>query len=105
MNEEIEEIKTYMKANKITYKKLTEMTGLGISTIKDTFRGETSPNLTTLTKIKSALGFDRKHSFEDVENKLTLELGKLGIATEELDKLSDEQIQLLVNMAKQFLNK
>ncbi len=53
----IEEIKTYMKKNKITYKMLADKMGLSISTITKIFGGYAKfPRADTMDAIKRALG-------------------------------------------------
>ena len=54
----IDEIKQYLKQNKITYNKLAELTGLSISTIKKIFAGTSKyPRVDTIECIERALGF------------------------------------------------
>lgn len=54
----INDIKKYMKTNKITYSKLAEMTGLSVSTITKIFGGFAKyPRVDTMEAIEKALGF------------------------------------------------
>lgn len=53
----IEEIKAYMKKNKITYQMLAEMTGLSVSTVTKIFGGFAKyPRIDTVQAIERALG-------------------------------------------------
>ena len=58
LDDEISDIKAYIRANGITYPKLSEMTGLSVSTITKIFGGFAKyPRIDTLRLIKNALGF------------------------------------------------
>lgn len=53
----IEEIKIYMKKNKISYEKLAEMSGLSVSTVTKIFGGFAKyPRVDTMEAIERALG-------------------------------------------------
>lgn len=55
----IEEIKNYMKKNKISYEKLAEMAGLSVSTVTKIFGGFAKyPRVDTIQAIERALGLD-----------------------------------------------
>lgn len=55
----IEEIKKYMKQNKISYEKLAGMTGLSVSTITKIFGGFAKyPRVDTMQAIEKALGLE-----------------------------------------------
>lgn len=59
---DIQEIKKYLKANKISYEKLAEMTGLSVSTITKIFGGFAKyPRIDTMEAIESALGLDKNN--------------------------------------------
>lgn len=58
---EIQEIKAYMKANKITYQDLAERTGLSLSCITKIFGGYARyPRIDTIQTIERALGIEEK---------------------------------------------
>lgn len=60
---EISEIKAYIRANGITYAKLSEMTGLSVSTITKIFGGFAKyPRADTLRLITNALGLTKQPS-------------------------------------------
>ena len=60
---DIQEIKAYMKANKITYDELAERSQLSISTIKKIFSGISKyPRIDTIKTIERALGLDKEKS-------------------------------------------
>ena len=63
---DIQEIKAYMKAKKITYQDLADMTGISISTIKKIFSGISQyPRIDTMQAIERALGIENKKSPTD----------------------------------------
>lgn len=58
---DIQEVKAYMKSKKITYKDLSEMTGLSISCITKIFAGYAKyPRVDTWNIILRALGLDEQ---------------------------------------------
>ena len=60
---EIQEIKAYMKSNKITYEELANRSGLSISTIKKIFSGISKyPRVDTMQIIEKSLGLDKEKS-------------------------------------------
>lgn len=84
---DIQEIKKYMKDNKITYKQLSEMCGVPESTLKNIFGGFTAnPRVDTMQAIEKALGLESTEVPE--------QLKKIPLALYEgLDGLSDEGMQ------------
>ena len=63
---EIQDIKKYMKDNKITYNDLADMTGISISTIKKIFSGLSQyPRIDTMQAIERALGLDKEKTPTD----------------------------------------
>ena len=99
INEQIQEIKTYMKANKITYDDLAERSGLSISTIKKIFAGISQyPRIDTITTIRNALGLDEKKNPPDdlsEGEKLLIEL---------FNRVPDEKKQLVLDMIRLAVN-
>lgn len=62
----IEEIKSYMKKNKITYQALSDMTGLSISTVTKIFGGYAKyPRVDTMEAIERALGLQSERQFSE----------------------------------------
>lgn len=58
---EIENIKNFMKENKITYEILSQMSGIPLNTLKNIFRGKTqNPRIDTMQAIEKALGIVNK---------------------------------------------
>lgn len=56
----LEEIKSYLKVNKITYKELAEKSGVPESTLKNLFSGVTkNPRISTMQAIERALGLNK----------------------------------------------
>lgn len=60
----IEQIKQFMKANKITYDKLAAISGVPKRTLADIFCGATkNPRIDTMQAIERALGIDSSYTF------------------------------------------
>lgn len=56
----VDEIKKYMKENKITQLQLSEMSGIPIGTLRDIFRHATqNPRIDTMQAIENALGLNK----------------------------------------------
>ncbi len=67
-NIDIQKVKDYMKANKITYPMLSEMTGLSLSCITKIFAGYAKyPRVDTWNIILNALGLDNDKNPPDRE--------------------------------------
>lgn len=83
----IQEIKTYMKKQKITYQVLSDLSGVPITTIKDIFRGATvNPRIDTMNAIVTALGLDNNETMsipKNLENVPIAFSGKLEQLTQE----------------------
>lgn len=63
MNERVSEIKKHLKANKITYKELSEKTNISEGTLKNIFSGFTkNPRIDTIQKIEKAIDFNSSQS-------------------------------------------
>lgn len=55
----IEEIKDFMKKNKITYQMLSDRSGIPLNSLKQIFRGRVqNPRIDTMTAILEALGIN-----------------------------------------------
>ncbi len=96
---EIQAIKQYMKANKITYDELSNRTGLSKSCITKIFAGYAKyPRVDTMQAIERALGL--APSFTDKER-------ALGVVENNSTSISDEEWNLLerINRATQVLGK
>ena len=97
----IEEIKIYMKKNKITQLQLSEKAKIPIGTIRDIFRGATQhPRIDTMKAIEDALGLNEKaveekppQSIEDLINHLK------GLPQEKQQELAPV-IEHLINAIK-----
>ncbi len=79
---QIDEIKKFMKENKITYDLLAEKSGLSISTIKKIFSKQAKyPRIDTMQAIEHALGLDEPvinwYMLTPDENELVTEYRKL----------------------------
>ena len=92
---EIQEIKAYMKENRITYDMLAERSGLSISTIKKIFSGISQyPRIDTMRAIERALGRD-----EPAETPADNELLAL------LNQMTEEEIIELTNYVDFIISK
>lgn len=85
---EINEIKSYMKKNKITYELLSKRSGISLSAIKKIFSGQARyPRIDTMQAIEHALGLDEKvyewYTLTPQENELVTEFRKLVPAMRE----------------------
>ena len=97
----IEDIKSFLKQNKITYEKLYELSGISISTIKKIFSGQAKyPRVDTVEAIEKALGLDEKpydwYMLTPQENELITEYRQLIPAMRDyildsVKKLNDAQ--------------
>ena len=93
---DIMEIKRYLKAHKITYKQLAEMSGVPESTLKNIFGGFTpNPRIDTLDAIERALGINEKSPPAEQESlKVPDSLKPYQFAFfEGMDGLSEESVK------------
>ena len=82
---EIQQIKSYMKQNKITYEELSKKSNLSISTIKKIFSGISQyPRMDTMKTIENALGLNNVEFTE--QEKKEFNLGDHKIALSDVDK-------------------
>ena len=96
---EIQEIKNYMKRNKISYERLAEMTGLSKSTITKIFGGFAKyPRVDTMKTIEHALGLE--HSNHSLISELTDEQKDL---LSMYDKMTPAQKARLIGYAEGLL--
>ena len=71
----VEQVKAYIKKNKITYQKLSEKSGIPIGTLKNIFsKCEINPRIDTMQAIEKALGI--KDRFEWTEEEKALGIGR-----------------------------
>lgn len=71
----VEQVKTYLKKNKITYKTLSEKSGIPAGTLKNIFsQCKINPRLDTMQAIEEALGL--KDRFEWTEEEKALGIGR-----------------------------
>ena len=98
---DIQEVKAYMKSKKITYKDLSEMTGLSISCITKIFAGYAKyPRVDTWNIILPALGLDEQQKsppseLTEGENEILSIIGQL----------TDEEIKEARTILNYILNK
>ena len=91
---DIQDIKKYMKANKITYDDLAERSKLSISTIKKIFSGVSQyPRIDTMQAIERALGLDNEiptiPDYNPSEEEKALLSKIMSMTEEEVDELSN----------------
>lgn len=101
----LEEIKSYLKVNKITYKELAEKSGVPESTLKNLFSGVTkNPRISTMQAIERALGLNN-HAAAIYNNEITEEhLQALGFDMEAIGSLSEEDLQLIRSTLKTLVS-
>lgn len=109
---QIETIKQFMKANKITYEELAQKSGVSVSTLKKIFAGISQyPRLDTMQAIENALGIadltDNEISqgvVNTVNNQLTaLEEDMLIIFREVGEKLGEPAQRVLITTGENLL--
>ena len=85
----VQEIKKYMKQNKITYDELAERASLSVSTIKKIFSGISQyPRIDTMQAIERALGLDEPKEQEMSEEEKQLVSLIAELTDEEVKELS-----------------
>lgn len=99
---DIEKIKLHMKLNKITYKQLSEKSGVSENTLKCIFSGRTpAPRIDTMNAILRAL--DLAPNEEETPNKLLMKLAEQNIYKNDLNKLPDDKIKIIVDLTKNIV--
>lgn len=94
----VQEIKKYMKQNKITYDELAARASLSVSTIKKIFSGISQyPRIDTMQAIERALGLDvpKEQELSDEEKQLVSLIAKL----------TDEEVKELSNFVDYIISK
>lgn len=90
---EVQEIKSYLKDNKITYQELSDKSGIALNTLKNIFRGKTPhPRIDTMQALERALGLDNDKNppdreLSEGENQLIELIGEL--TDEEWEEIKD----------------
>lgn len=97
---DVQEVKAYMKAKKITYDELSAKSGLSISTIKKIFSGISQyPRIDTMQAIERALGLTQEQetapTYTEEERKL------FGL----IEQLTDDEVEELSNFVDFILSK
>lgn len=106
----VEQLKKAKKDKKITYEKLSELSGVPISTIYDLFRGVTAaPRVDTLQAIERALGLSSTFTDEDYANGVTdkarievtvAEYEWLELRKEVIEVKGEDYLNTLITMIK-----
>lgn len=96
----IQDIKTYMKANNITYQELSDRSQIPLNTLKNLFRGKTqNPRIDTMQAIERALGLTQEQesapTYTEAERKL------FGL----IEQLTDAEVEELSNFVDYILSK
>ena len=96
----IQEIKLYLKNNKITYQELSEKSGIALNTLKNIFRGKTeNPRIDTMQAIERALGLENEKTPTDDLSEGEKQLIAL------IKELTDEEAQEISNYVDFILSK
>ncbi len=86
---EVQAIKTHLKSNKITYEQLSAKSGIPLNTLKNIFSGRTpNPRIDTMQAIQRALELNTPTGWTEEEK-------ALGVAPNNLEKLSPDEMELL----------
>ena len=94
----IQEIKDYLKVNKITYQELSDRSGISLNTLKNIFRGKTeNPRIDTMQAIENALGINEPRTEEITEEEKTL----ISL----INQLTDEEVKELSNFVDYIISK
>lgn len=107
-NLKIEEIKEYLKVNKITYKELSDKSGIPESTLKNLFSGATTnPRIATMRAIEQALGLTLQYANIVAPEQLTTirMTGKDLNNIRKQKKISFEQLSELSGIPKSTIEK
>ena len=93
----IQEIKDYIKIEKITYQALSDKSGIPLNTLKNIFRGKTeNPRIDTMQAIERALGITEEVSEYSEDEKKLLAL---------IADMTDEEAQELSNYIDFIISK
>lgn len=94
----IQEIKQFLKNNKITYESLSEMSGVSIGTLKSIFSGRTpTPRIDTLEAIEKALGLHNEPT--------TILTYKANMLIELISTLTDEECDEIIKFIDFVISK
>ena len=86
---QIQQLKLYLKKEKISYEKLSSMSGIPLNTLKNIFSGRTpNPRIDTMQAIEAALELNQPIGFTDEEK-------ALGIVTDYKEKLTEDETELI----------
>lgn len=94
----IQEIKEYLKSNKITYQELSDRSGIALNTLKNIFRGKTEhPRIDTMQAIESALELTptTDQPFSEEEKRLASLIAEL----------TDDEVKELSNFVDYIISK
>lgn len=84
----VEQVKTYLKKNKITYQTLSEKSGIPIGTLKNIFsKCAINPRLDTMQAIEEALGLRDRLEWTDEEKALGVGRRAIYLSEDEFDWL------------------
>ncbi len=91
------------KELKLSLQDISAMTNIGISTIKDIFRGQrTTPRIDTVEAIEKALGINREQS-EPKNGQMTPEAGAVGVSLTEREKRLLRAFSALVEEMQDYI--
>lgn len=86
----VQEVKAYLKKNKITYQELSDMSNIALNTLKSIFSGRTpNPRIDTMQAIEKALGIDKEQAIEMTEEEKQLATLIAELTDDEVKELSN----------------
>ena len=87
----IDEIKTYMKKNKITQIELSEKSGIPLQSLRHIFCGHVkNPRIDTMQAIENALGI-KEISDDLTPDKMERDFRKIGLTKERYNSLTEDE--------------
>ena len=112
----VEQVKNYLKQNKITYQTLSEKSGIPLGTLKNIFsRCEINPRLDTMQAIEEALDLKDRYEWTDEEKALGVgrratylsedEWEWLELRSEVIEAQGEDYLQTLIVMIKAAITK
>lgn len=100
----VEQLKTHIKKNKITYKALSAKSGIPVGTLKNIFSQCTiNPRLDTMQAIEKALGLKDRYDWTDEEKALGVGRRAIYLSEDEFDWL-ELRSEVIEAQGENYLN-
>ena len=100
----IEQIKSYLKSNKITYQTLSEKSGIPLGTLKNIFsQCAINPRIDTVQAIEEALGLTNRFEWTEEEKKLGIGRRAAYLSEDEWEWL-ELRSEIIEARGEQYLN-